>query len=838
MKITRWSAFFLILLLAFFPKGLVAQSEGILNSLLAPGPMTKGHSNLEGSKCFKCHQSGKGVPNAKCLECHKEIKVFLEQKRGFHGLNQQSCRECHTEHKGRENDTTQVNALTFDHQKMTGYKLEGKHSELKCEKCHFEKRVNKAARPHDPRYMGKASTCLSCHKKDDVHFFKGNWVKKDCNTCHGLKSWKSDIQFNHEKDAKYKLEGKHAEAKCSACHGPSPKIKTTIYKWPTLQQKECLSCHENVHKGHLSSHFQTGKCSTCHTQKEWKIDSFNHEITKYRLRGKHAEIKCIDCHKQKNEIVSSSRKKDYHWLGLKTQCLSCHEDFHRFGKHTSERLGDLNSCAKCHDENKWKSIHDFNHNQNTRYTIDGKHLELKCNECHVPKNKIISSSTAKSNPKTPGTYHWKFLDSKTCENCHDSPHKKVFTPELLRKKCTDCHSTQDWYAQKDGKGFDHSKTHFALTGAHMKISCAQCHGRKENQVFKFKSENQQFCKDCHQNVHSDQFHPQFSEVSCAQCHTTNNFIERKDFDHKTTRFSLQGAHEKLKCAECHISTTAKFNLLKPNYNSKQNSVPPDHFVSKFIFSDLKQKECLSCHNDIHKGQVGQKCLNCHSSLGWKIPQFDHNSKTKYPLLDKHAELKCDKCHKTNSSITVSENKKSFPLVKYKPIPNQCVDCHKDPHKGNLGKSCSECHSEKGWSRVRDFHKNFTLTGVHYSLECSECHRDGRKLAGLSQQCISCHQKDDVHNGTIPNCKDCHKQQYWELTSFRHSMSRFPLRGAHRTLECLECHRSGTYQGLSSECTTCHLNDALAVTTQPHSGFANLNSCTDCHKNQFTFKGAQ
>ena len=71
--------------------------------------------------------------------------------------------------------------------------------------------------------------------------------------------------------------------------------------------------------------------------------------------------------------------------------------------------------------------------------------------------------------------------------------KTIFTPELLRKKCTDCHSTQDWYAQKDGKGFDHSKTHFALTGAHMKISCAQCHGRKENQVFKFNTENHQFC---------------------------------------------------------------------------------------------------------------------------------------------------------------------------------------------------------------------------------------------------------------------------------------------------------------------------------------------------------
>lgn len=822
-------------LLCVYPAGLFAQSEGILNSLLAPGPMMTGHSNLEGSKCLKCHTAGQGVPNSKCLECHKEIKPFIEQKKGFHGLHEKSCRECHAEHKGRDNDTTLIDQKNFDHGVLTGYKLEGKHNELKCEKCHHEKRKGMMVRSTDIKYLGKASSCLSCHKKDDVHYFKGQWAKKDCSICHGLKSWKQDITFDHEKDTKYKLEGKHAETKCSSCHGITPKIKSAIYKWPNLNQKQCLSCHETVHKGHLSQKFQGGNCNSCHNQKEWKISSFDHKITKYPLKGKHSEIKCEDCHKQKKDILSQISKKNYHWMGLKTQCLSCHQDYHKFGDHKNIKLGNLNACSQCHDESKWSSIRNFSHNNNTRYKIDGKHLDLKCNECHLPKSKISSGK----NLNKVGTYHWENLNLKTCETCHDSPHKKVFSADLLKKKCTDCHITEDWYAMKDGKGFDHGKTRFPLTGAHLKTRCSDCHGSKDKQTFKFKNYEKQFCIDCHQGVHDKQFNKKFAETKCSDCHTTNNFTERKDFDHKLTRFALKGAHEKLKCSECHTQTSSFFQLFKPNFNSKQNSKAPVHQMNKFIFPDILDKQCLNCHTDIHNGQVSNQCLNCHSNETWKIKQFDHGVKTKFPLLDKHSEVKCEKCHAVDKSIVKIENKKSYPLIKYAPISKQCVDCHKDPHKGNLGKSCQECHSEKGWSVVRDFHRNFTLTGVHYTLECAECHRDGRKLVGLSQQCISCHQKDDIHNGTLPNCKDCHRQQFWEVTSFRHSLSRFPLRGAHRTLECMDCHRqTGTYQGLSSDCSSCHLSEALAVSSPAHSGFSNLNSCTECHKNQFTFRGAQ
>ena len=183
---------------------------------------------------------------------------------------------------------------------------------------------------------------------------------------------------------------------------------------------------------------------------------------------------------------------------------------------------------------------------------------------------------------------------------------------------------------------------------------------------------------------------------------------------------------------------------------------------------------------------------------------------------------------------------------YTPIDSTCINCHKkdDKHKGDFGINCAQCHREKSWKYSKDFHKNFTLHGAHYTAECSECHNDnGKKLSGTSENCIYCHQKDDVHSGSLPNCNDCHRQQFWEHTRFRHSMTFFPLRGAHRTLDCFQCHNSNSgnvnnnqYEGTPADCSQCHATDRASVSgvAQPrdHTG-ATFDDCSQCH-NQFSF----
>ncbi|MBK9323428.1 MAG: hypothetical protein IPM97_10900 [Bdellovibrionaceae bacterium] len=810
------------LLSLFIGSSSLAEKEGILSKLLAPGPLIKGHQDLEDKDCLKCHDAGKGVPNEKCLDCHKQIKPFVEQKRGFHGLTDKNCMECHREHKGRDFDSMAIDEKKFDHKKLTGYDLEGKHADIKCTECHKNKLGPKYLRPGDTQYFGNTSTCISCHKKDDVHFFKGNLAKKDCNACHGIKTWKDEIKFDHTRDGNYKLTGKHAEAKCNDCHLTNKNKKIFTYKWPQLKTAKCLTCHEDAHKANLSSRFRGGNCTACHTEQSWKIQTFDHKITGYKLNGRHVEIDCVECHKQNPTAIDKESKKNYKWVGLNKKCLSCHDDFHRFGNAKNPHFGDLNNCIDCHTEKKWTPAINFNHNKHTRYVIDGAHIEVKCKDCHTIKT-----------TKMP-IYKFPNLSTKTCENCHKSPHVGVFSKELLKKQCTVCHTTDSWSTHKSNKGFDHSKTRFPLTGAHISTKCNDCHGPAKKQIFKFKSADLKFCVDCHKNIHTNQFSKIFSAQSCTLCHDTKTFKDRLPFDHDKTQYKLKGAHAELKCQDCHTPIDKFSTVVEwPNINKKES--PRTLYVSKFLYPDLKQKQCLSCHQDYHQGQLSTKCADCHNEKKWKPTSFNHDMQSDFPLKYKHAEVKCSECHK-NTNQFITYKKISTPVVRYKPLSSQCVDCHKDPHKGTLGSRCQECHIEKGWKITRDFHKNFSLTGVHYALACAECHKDGRKLAGMSQQCYTCHQKDDVHSGTLPNCSECHTQHLWELSRFKHSLTNFPLRGAHRTLDCMTCHKEGAYKGLSSQCVSCYMQDynANLAVTQHNGNF----DCAACHRNQFNFGNVQ
>jgi hypothetical protein len=749
---------FIFLFISIFQIEVLAESEGLLNKLLAPGPLITGHKDLEKSDCLKCHDAGKGLPNEKCLDCHKELKIYVDKKSGFHGRQTKACFECHNDHKGRTLDTTLIDPKKFDHA-TSGYKLEGKHAELKCHECHTNKRIKKAMRPQDTLYLGKNSTCVSCHKEDDPHLFKDRFAKFDCITCHSFASWNKDVLFNHSLDTKYKLKGKHTELKCNDCHLIDKKKKQFQYQWPQLSQNDCLTCHKDE----------------------------SHKFSGNNLK--------------------------------------------------SHKMGNLFKCSSCHSETKWNDIHDFNHNEQTRYPLDGKHLDLKCAECHLPQIKTSKNLTPPK-PKY-GIYKWDAFETKTCETCHDSPHNKEFSKDLLKKRCTECHTAESWYTLKNGGGFDHDKTRFSLSGNHKTIRCSECHGPSGKQIFKFKSADKEFCIDCHNDIHKNQFSSKIETQKCGDCHSSVNFKERKKFEHNNTSYDLFGTHLKIKCEECHSPTENKTKISSPNTSKKTAPEGQIFKLGIFKFPQVKEKDCSACHKDYHNGQLDNNCKKCHQESKWTETNFDHNEDSKYRLLDKHTKLKCNKCHlpATNSQTVNFKNEKK-PLVIYKPLAQSCNDCHKDPHKGSFGKQCHECHSERGWSLTRNFHKNFTLSGVHYALECSECHKDGKKLAGLSQQCISCHLKDDVHSGTLSNCKECHQQQFWDISAFRHSLTRFPLRGVHRTLDCFECHKGGVYKGLSSQCFTCHSDDAASASFN-HTTPNNLiyTNCTECHTQQFTFSGA-
>ncbi len=699
---------------------------------------------------------------------------------------------------------------------------------------------------HDTGQGVPDSKCLACHKeiRADVEGKRGfhGLHKNTCIQCHSDHKGRAydslainDSAFDHSTTG-YKLVGAHAKVQCAECHdfkrtGKPVRQDGIRYfgTWPKLKQQDCRACHEDTHGKNISAKFQNGQCYTCHTQDAWAIKKFDHDkLTNYPLRGQHAKIDCLACHKQDAKLVTQN-KKQFKWTGLKTDCLDCHKDFHVFNPAQSKKLGNLNQCLNCHNETKWEQTHGFDHNKNTRYAITGKHKEVSCRECHV---------NAKKNEKPVGRYHWAALETKTCENCHASPHTKSFPKELLKKKCTECHFTDDWFIPtRTKKGFDHDKTRFKLTGRHFNLDCMKCHAVNGKEVYKFASFKQNFCIDCHNSPHKDQFHKEFAEQACNECHTTKDFVKTLPFDHAKTKFILKGAHKELKCNDCHTEVKREVAATKEDSkksagkgNSKKTTV-----WHKYIFAGLEEKACMTCHADFHQEQLSKNCTDCHNEKEWISPRYDHNKQSRYKLVGKHSDVKCSECHKPEAGKTVAfgTERKKYPVVHYKPMSTDCQSCHADddPHKGQFGSACNKCHVERGWKISKDFHKNFLLHGQHFALTCTECHIDDRRLAGMGDNCIGCHQKDDVHRGTLPNCADCHRQQMWDQTKFRHAMT-FPLRGAHRTLDCVECHKNNVYQGTPNNCFSCHWPDAAAVTAPVHGVTTHMN-CFNCH-NQFTF----
>ena len=233
-------------------------------------------------------------------------------------------------------------------------------------------------------------------------------------------------------------------------------------------------------------------------------------------------------------------------------------------------------------------------------------------------------------------------------------------------------------------------------------------------------------------------------------------------------------------------------------------------------------DCWSCHKKddekAHKGNYGQKCESCHKEDKWKKIYFNHDLDTKYRLLYKHKDVKCDDCHKGK-------------LYEQK-LSSNCYDCHKktddkEGHKGSLGKACGDCHNEKGWKVEVKFDHNktkFPLLGSHFKVECKKCH-DTAKYNDAKKDCYSCHQKEDKHElklGTA--CEKCHNVRDWKAWDFDHGKTKFKLDGGHGKLDCLDCHTIAMKKDKIDTpmgCAGCHNKDDVH-----EGGFGK--QCDKCH----------
>jgi hypothetical protein len=611
---------------------------------ISPGTLSKAHQSLSGpTNCTKCHDLGRGTAEMKCLECHTEIRERVAQRRGMHAewvkanATGKDCASCHSEHNGSDFQIVhwEPNRETMNHS-QTGFALTGKHAGIACQSCHKAEFIPGAARSGilvkdlNRTYLGLSRECAACHQ-DEHHGQLG----KDCASCHTVQGWKPASLFNHAK-SKFPLTGAHEKILCAKCH-PSVAGAKPYLKYTGIAFAKCSMCHLDPHKGSFSA-----TCESCHNTTSWhriaQLRGFDHSKTKFPLLGKHTSVACSDCHTRGDFKTPLSFAK----------CIDCHKDAHK-GQFLSRPRG--GECAECHTVEGFKpSTFTVKNHAITKYPLEGQHVEVACEKCHVSKG-----------PKGEDTLFK--IEQAQCRDCHVDIHKGQFAGAPHLNRCETCHDVQGFKPARFALAM-HKDTRFPLTGAHMAVLCSDCHkpvasGSATPVKYRFEDRS---CTGCHVDPHKGEFRERMevnradgTAAGCEACHTTKTWKELTRFDHSNTAFPLLGAHRGVACGDCHRTPGLETNLKNVNFKAAPT-------------------KCSGCHEDQHAGQFLARrdavdCSGCHSTSRWKPSQFDHDKRTPFPLAGAHRNVACDGCHKM--SKLVNEKK----VVFYKPTPRQCSECH-------------------------------------------------------------------------------------------------------------------------------------------------------------------
>lgn len=560
-------------------------------------------------------------------------------------------------------------------------------------------------------------------------------------------------------------------------------IAAPLLFWATVAASSAQISPGPLNRGHASLEGIT-QCLKCHAP------------------GKGvAADRCLVCHTALAERISG--KKGLHARPGYAECQKCHIEHHGVDR----------------DLVYWgKSGREALDHRETGFTLMGKHAKLACRDCHQSRLIQGQEKLVRAGVDLGRTY---LGLGTTCLSCHTDEHRGQFAG----RECTSCHAQDGW---KPASAFDHQKTAAPLTGKHAAVACEKCHPAERAGAQSFRKyrgiTSLSDCASCHLDVHRGAF-----GKTCGQCHSTAGW-DRVDtmtgkgmrFDHDKTGFPLRGRHAPLVCDKCHAGG----------------------FKAR-----LKHGFCSDCHADAHLGQLAARpdkgrCEACHTVDGFSPTLFsvDEHQKTRYPLRGAHLAVSCDACHPKVARDVVarltgfsSRGNVASRTAQLRFNSTRCVDCHKDPHRGEVDRylregGCESCHRVESWQTSGFDHSKtrFPLAGGHAKALCSGCHLKGERLslAGIPIACESCH--SDPHAGQLTKpglaspCERCHTALDWKPARFDHNRdSAYPLDGAHAQVACSACHPS-------------EARGATAVARYKPLGTA----CKDCHGARIPKKGAQ
>jgi len=517
---------------------------------------------------------------------------------------------------------------------------------------------------------------------------------------------------------------------------------------------------------------------------EEPFTAVSHDKTNFPLQGKHRDTSCSECHLK--GVMQ----------GTPQQCEACHWQRKQDDRYKLQ-LG--MHCEDCHTPFDWKILkpNAWSHLQVAGYALEGIHKTLDCFQCH--KNNTF---TAQPND---------------CYACHAADYQEADEPNHTAGNFpTDCRVCHGNMISWEGAAFNH--TIYPLRGAHQAADCGRCHHNGQY------AGTTQECFGCHLDDYNGAQDPNHQQAGyptdCESCH--GNLAVTWDgaqLDH--SKFPLQGNHLTALCSACH---------------------------SNGQYTGTTQ-ECSGCHMDDYNNttapnhqQAGYStdCQNCHGNGAgtWLGATVDHS---KFPLLGNHKTAVCTDCHKNNQ---------------YTGTTQLCSGCHMTdynktttPNHQQSGYStdCENCHGNQAvtWKGATVDHSKFPLLGSHKTADCTDCHKNNQ-YTGTTQLCSGCHMSE-YNKTTAPNhqqsgystdCESCHGNQAITWLGAVVDHSKFPLKGAHLTAECTDCHSGGQYSGLSQECYSCHKDKYDATVNPNHQQAGFSNDCIPCHGTEaVTWSGA-
>jgi len=234
---------------------------------------------------------------------------------------------------------------------------------------------------------------------------------------------------------------------------------------------------------------------------------------------------------------------------------------------------------------------------------------------------------------------------------------------------------------------------------------------------------------------------------CASCHVVADW-SKVNFNHDPTGFPLRGAHQQVRCRDCHAHD----------------------------FSRPVADSCSGCHRDRHQSEFGLQCEGCHDEVSWRpLLQADAHRRSLFPLTGRHALIPCQECHGNMRDRTFTR------------APLGCVSCHRveydrarlisiDHVAAGFGTECQTCHATEKFTDARfdDHDTCFRISaGAHQGISCRGCHSGppGSRITGAC-------------NTSTATCTGCHSHEC--ARSDRQHTSVMGYECSDR--KCFECHR--------------------------------------------------